>query len=205
VTAQPGEASRIRILRAAAEIAAEAGYEATTISKVTKRSGLPVSSVYWLFEDKDHLLGEVVRHSFDEWIVRQPQWTLEEGSGRSIAEGVRAILSRSVRSLPDAPDFMRIGLMLLLENREVEPEARRRMLQIRRDVEQQIAEWFRVQIDARTLRRRPELPDDLAKIVIASTDGLFLALQIHDEGSSGEWDPDGFVDLVVAVVEAALA
>lgn len=66
------DVSRERILAAAAEIAAEAGYEGTTISKVTKRSGLPVSSVYWFFKDKDELLAEVVRHTFESWIAVQP-------------------------------------------------------------------------------------------------------------------------------------
>jgi AcrR family transcriptional regulator len=39
------DSSRRRIVDAAAQIAAEGGYEGTTISKVVKRSGLPVSSV----------------------------------------------------------------------------------------------------------------------------------------------------------------
>jgi AcrR family transcriptional regulator len=199
VTVLENDSSRLRILRAAAEIAAEAGYEATTISKVTKRSGLPVSSVYWFFRDKDHLMAEVIRHSFDEWLQRQPSWEVASTAGVSIAEGVRSILSRSVRSLPDAPDFLRIGLMLLLEVRDVEPEARRDFLNTRTAVEDSIAEWFGTQMDRKVLRRRPELPAELARIVIAATDGLFIAHQI-DEG----WNPDDFVDLVVAVVETAL-
>ena len=37
--------SRERILAAAAEIAAESGYEGTTISKITKRSGLHLPAI----------------------------------------------------------------------------------------------------------------------------------------------------------------
>lgn len=199
MTEVENDSSRVRILAAAAEIAAEAGYEATTISKVTNRSGLPVSSVYWFFRDKDHLMAEVIKHGFDDWIQNQPSWDEAPVPGVPIGEGVRSILSRSVRSLPEAPAFLRIGLMLLLENRDVEPEARRYFLTTRAAVEESIAGWFRAQLDSKVLRRRPELPVDLARIVIAATDGLFLAHQIHDE-----WDPDDFVDLVVAVVEAAL-
>ena len=50
-----GEESRQRILDAAAEIAGERGYDGTSIALVSERSGLPASSIYWHFEDKDAL------------------------------------------------------------------------------------------------------------------------------------------------------
>ena len=65
---------RLRILKAAAQVAAERGYEGTTIARICERSGLPVSSVYWFYTDKDELLAEVVAHSFNEWIGDQPAW-----------------------------------------------------------------------------------------------------------------------------------
>jgi AcrR family transcriptional regulator len=200
LTTEPTEASRLRILRAAAEIAAEWGYEGTTISKVTKRSGLPASSVYWFFEDKDHLLAEVVRHSFAEWIARQPAWEYDERDKRPVGEALRTILSRSVRSLPDAPDFLRIGHMLLLEARDVEPEGRRIFMQVRDDVEEAITSWFRAHLSSALRRRRPKLARDLARIVIAATDGLFLAHQLGDA-----WDPDDFVAVLVTIVDNAVA
>ena len=48
--------------------------------------------------------------------------------------------------------------------------------------------------------RRPELAMDLARIVMASTDGLFLAHQID-----GSADADDFITIIVAVVEQAVA
>ncbi|MET0197604.1 MAG: helix-turn-helix domain-containing protein, partial [Rhodococcus fascians] len=42
-----GELSRERILDAATEIAAERGYEGTSIGLVSKKCGLPASSIYW--------------------------------------------------------------------------------------------------------------------------------------------------------------
>ncbi|WP_225991439.1 TetR/AcrR family transcriptional regulator [Actinomadura montaniterrae] len=202
-TPRPGddrEMSRVRILRAAAEIAAEHGYEGTTISKVTKRSGLPASSVYWFFRDKDHLLAEVVRHSFEQWIAAEPRWERDPRDERSLGEGLRAILSRSTRGLPGAPDFLRIGHMLLLESREVEAEARQYFLAARDAVAASIAAWFTSQLSTGLRARRPELAMDLARIVIASTDGLFLAHQIDEAG-----DPDDFITIIVAIVEQAVA
>lgn len=190
--------SRERILEAAAAIAAEVGYEGTTISKITKRSGLPVSSVYWFFKDKDELLAEVVGHSFDVWLAGQPAWDpLPEGV--PLTDGLAAVLAKAVRSLPDAPDFLRIGHLLTLEKRETEPAARRRFLEIRDAVEQRIAGWFTGELDPVLLASRPELPRQLAQLVIATTDGLFIAHQIHEV-----WDPDEFVCLIVDIVQAAV-
>jgi len=196
---QDGDASRLRILKAAAEIAAECGYEGTTISRVTKRSGLPASSLYWFFRDKDHLLAEVIRHSFEQWIARQPSWDADRDADVEVGDGLRRILARSVRSLAEAPDFLRIGHMLLLESREVEPEARGFFLQVRADVEDSMAAWFASELGRPLVKRAPELPRNLARIVLASTDGMFLAYQIHDA-----WDPDDFVEVVVAIAERAV-
>ena len=197
---EQSEASRTRILRAAAQIAAECGYEGTTISKVTKRSGLPVSSVYWFFRDKDHLLAEVVRHSFEEWISLQPTWDAAEPGTRRVGQALRAILERSTASLAAAPDFLRIGHMLLLEQRSTEPEGREIFLATRRSVEDGVTAWFDAFVSERQRDDRPGLALDLARIVIAATDGLFLAHQIDQAG-----DPGDFVDMVVTIVGVALA
>jgi AcrR family transcriptional regulator len=197
--AEVRESSKLRILEAAAQIAAESGYEGTTISKVVKRSGLPVSSVYWFFKDKDELLAEVVRHSFDTWIAQQPPWE-PLPKGVPVGEGLRAILDRSVLSLTAAPDFMRIGMMLTLEGREVEPAGREIFVQTRIAVEDEIAQWFTKAIGARKVKRAPGLPRELARIVIAGTDGIFLTHQIHEVDN-----PIEYVDILVAIVEAAIA
>lgn len=191
--------SRGLILDAAARIAAESGYESTTISKITRRSGLPVSSVYWYFKDKDELLAEVVRHSFDEWRAQQPALA-PLAAGVPLAEGLAAVLATSVRSLPAAPDFLRIGHMLTLEKRETEPAARTLFLQIRDSVEGNLADWFARELTPSVLTTRPRLPHHLAQLVIAATDGLFLAHQIHEV-----WNPDEFVALIVDIVHASIA
>ena len=67
-----GEQSRQRILDAATEVATERGYEGTTISLVSKKSGLPPTSIYWHFADKDDLIAAVIERSFHGgW----PRWT----------------------------------------------------------------------------------------------------------------------------------
>lgn len=198
-TAPPQENSRLRILKAAAEVAAERGYEGTTISRICQRSGLPVSSVYWFYKDKDELLAEVVRHSFAQWIGEQPRWE-PLPDGVSLLDGLRSILTRSLRSLPDAPEYLRIGHMLTLERREVEPAGRALFLDIRAEVQASITQWFVGGLDAGVVERHPDLPSHLADAIIVLSDGLFLADQIADI-----WDPDDFIDILVDVVGTAIA
>ncbi|MGY1821002.1 TetR/AcrR family transcriptional regulator [Geodermatophilus sp. SYSU D00079] len=192
------EGSRERILAAAAAIAAEAGYEGTTISKVTQRSGLPVSSVYWFFKDKDELLAEVVAHSFEQWMAGQPDWS-PSTPGDTLPDRLRYMLDRSVRSLADAPDFLRIGQMITLENRATEPAARTRYLRIRVEVEGSITAWFSDGLGDDVRARHPELARTLARFLIATTDGYFLATQIDEP-----WDPAELVDLLVGTVAAVV-
>src|SRR5580765_1440420 len=64
-----GEASREKILDAAAEIAGERGYEGTSINLISGRSGLPASSIYWHSKDKDELIAAVIDRSFSQWIA----------------------------------------------------------------------------------------------------------------------------------------
>ncbi|SOD89368.1 transcriptional regulator, TetR family [Streptomyces sp. Ag109_G2-15] len=61
--------SRQRILDAAAEIAGERGYEGTSIAAVSAKCGLPASSIYWHFENKDNLIAAVIERSFETWLA----------------------------------------------------------------------------------------------------------------------------------------
>lgn len=197
--ARQSEVSKTRILAAAAEIAAEAGYEGTTISKVTTRSGLPVSSVYWFFKDKDELLAAVVRHSHQRWTASQPIWS-PPADGTHWAEGLTVNLQTSLRGIASEPDFLRIGLMLTLHARSKDSAARTVFLSIRNGVEQQITDWYSHNLPPDVVHREPALPQNLAQVTLAATEGLFLAEQIDDR-----WDPDEFVVIIVAIVEAAVS
>jgi len=164
-----GELSRTRILDAATEIAAERGYEGTSIGAVSVKCGLPASSIYWHFKDKDDLLAAVIERSFGNWLAA---WQVPGGGG--VQQRMVAIATQAAKALLDSPDFLRLGLMLALEHRPVEPRARVIFMQVR----EQAAEQLR-----RNLRELvPELSDanvhQLAAYAIAGADGLFIAKEI---------------------------
>lgn len=110
---------------------------------------------------------------------------------------LKKVLRRTTRSFGDAPDFLRIGHMVALERQEDEPAARTLFLEIRRGVEKDLTAWFAGSLSSGPAAADRELPRTLARLLIAVTDGLFLAEQMD----TWDWDFDALVDVLVTVLE----
>jgi AcrR family transcriptional regulator len=164
-----GELSRERILDAATEIAAERGYEGTSIALVSKKCGLPASSIYWHFKDKDDLIAAVIERSFADWLTA---WQFPAEGDAS--ERMTGMAVQIAKALLDSPDFIRLGLMLALERRPEEPRARTMFLQARAQAYDQMIDVIR--------ELTPDLTEaqahQLATYAMAGADGLFIAKEI---------------------------
>lgn len=164
-----GEESRTRILNAASEIASERGYEGTSIALVSTKCGLPASSIYWHFKDKDDLIAAVIERSFAQWLLA---WQMPEGDDDR--DRFTALVLQVAKAMLDTPDFLRLGLMLALERRPVEPRARAMFLEVREQASRRIAETIAELV--------PELGgaavDQLTLYALAGADGLFIAKEI---------------------------
>lgn len=81
--------------QAAAQLAAEGGYEAVTMTAVADRIGVSRATIYRYFASKDHLLAEVM----EEWTVR-----INEGlrrkppAGKDLADRVGAAFERIIEA-----------------------------------------------------------------------------------------------------------
>ncbi|SOX55201.1 TetR/AcrR family transcriptional regulator, partial [Mycobacterium ahvazicum] len=168
-TRSNGEQSRERILDAATEVATERGYEGTTISLVSKKSGLPPTSIYWHFADKDDLIAAVIERSFGRWLA-----ALDLPGGAMVRARVVELGTQVAKALLDAPDFIRLGLMLALERRPIEPRARAMFLEVR---DRAFARFETMVRDV-----APELDEESVRLLttyaIAGADGLFIAKEI---------------------------
>ena len=164
-----GEASRTRILDAATEIASERGYEGTSIALVSTKCGLPASSIYWHFKDKDDLIAAVIERSFAHVLSA---WRMPDDG--AVRERLVTMVLQIGKALLDRPDFLRLGLMLALERRPIEPRARAMFIDVRAQM------YSTLCTTARGLF--PELTDahihQLATYAIAGADGLFIAKEI---------------------------
>lgn len=189
-----GEASRRRILNAASEIAGERGYEGTSINLVSERSGLPVSSIYWHFKDKDELIAAVIDRSYAEWTERlqQPVAVPDDADTDTL---FHLGLQQTGQALSDFPDFLRLGLMLILERRPDEPSARRKYIEVRDITRSRTADFYRTVF---TTLDDTQI-EQVAMLTIAMADGLFIANQV--EGTSLH---DAF-DLLATAIRATAA
>jgi AcrR family transcriptional regulator len=164
-----GELSRERILAAATEIAAERGYEGASIALVSAKCGLPASSIYWHFTNKDDLIAAVIERSFADWLAA---WQVpEDGTPR---DRLASMAMQIAKALLDSPDFIRLGLMLALERRPVEPRARAMFIKTRAQTCDQLAETIS--------GFAPDLTEAqiylLVTYAMAGADGLFIAKEI---------------------------
>lgn len=164
-----GEASRTRILDAATEIASERGYEGTSIGLVSAKCGLPASSIYWHFKDKDDLIAAVIERSFAHWLSA---WEMPaEGTPR---ERLVSMVMQIAKALLDSPDFLRLGLMLALERRPVEPRARAMFLAVRA----RAFETLTLAIGDLVPGLTDAQVHQLATYALAGGDGLFVAKEL---------------------------
>ncbi|WP_408633449.1 TetR/AcrR family transcriptional regulator [Mycolicibacterium arenosum] len=189
-----GEASQQRILQAATEIAAERGYEGTSINLVSERSGLPASSIYWHFKDKDALIAAVIDHSFQSWLAKAGGQATEGKAEGSVDDQLSAMMQSTAKALEESSDFLRLGLMLTLERREREPTARRRFLAVREEaLERTVASFARLfpGLDDHSLHQ-------LGSFTMAAADGLFIANEIDESDAFS-----GFELLAAAIHGAA--
>ena len=164
-----GELSRARIIDAAAEIAAERGYEGTSVAAVSAKCGLPASSIYWHFKDKDDLIAAVIERSFGSWVSA---WRLP-AEGRQ-QERMIDMAGQTLTALLESPDFLRLGLMLALERRPVEPRARTMFLTVRDQAARVISANMRELLPGLTDAQARQL----STFALAGADGLFIAKEI---------------------------
>ncbi|GAA3668549.1 TetR/AcrR family transcriptional regulator [Arthrobacter ginkgonis] len=170
--------SRRRILEATLEIAAERGFEGTTMAQVSERSGLPIGSVYWHFENKDKLFAALLEYCVEAWEGSHHNWTFSPGEtpaerlGQTI--GVRAI------EAAEPANFWRVGLLLALEQRLSGTAARETFLEIRRTRLATMTEWWQLSLPGPVLDRDPGLPLRLAQYAMAMSDGMFISGSAND-------------------------
>ncbi|MFI6253494.1 TetR/AcrR family transcriptional regulator [Streptomyces sp. NPDC051016] len=169
-----GVESRRRILDATVEIAGERGYDGTSIAAVSAKCGLPASSIYWHFKDKDDLIAAVIERSFETWLAAV---TLPGEEAGTPQERVALMAANVARSLVAEPDFLRLGLMLALERRPAEPRGRTVFLQVRAVAQQRVAEVVAGLF--------PTLPENdvqtLTTYAVAGADGLFVHREVNGD------------------------
>lgn len=171
-----GEASSERILDAAAALAGERGFQGTTIRAVSERSGLPPSSIYWHFADKDELIAAVIDRSYSQWVAALdgaagPVPFTEDGDGDPGAQSLESVLGATGATLGEFGDFLRLGLLLILDHSPDQPTARAKFLDVRRSTAERVRALYThlfTDIDEAGILQ-------LVTLTLVLSDGVFIA------------------------------
>lgn len=193
--------SRDRLIEAAARLARERGVDGATISALCKRSGLPVSSVYWHFTDKDALFAEVIRTDYERWIAQGPDWVPDPTL--DFADDLRNMMTAATaHTVAQMPDFIRIGMQLVLDQRDANEQARAEFLKIRAEVARLLHTWCHDRLAEEQGSFPAGLAGTIGALMFSYSDGLLVGAEIYED-----WDTSPYLEIfvqsVAAMVDAA--
>jgi len=181
---EPAQESRQRILESATRLMAKHGYAATSISMITKLSGLPASSTYWHFGSKEQLLGAVIESAASNWLRGLKRWKDVQGTPRERLSEMMKIGATDWSG--GRPAFLRLIFMIALEtndgNGDVVETLRRVRLQVRRTFHRAFVDEYGEPDDAETAK----FAEQLSAFSLAVADGVFIAGEI--DASSDQSD-----------------
>ncbi len=112
-----GESSRQNILDVASRLMAERGYDGTSMSLLCKEVGLPASSIYWHFGNKEGVLAAVMERGAQHFFTafQDPEWF--SGTPSEKLHKVFITTGTSLIEDPEHAQFLQLQLRFRL-NRE---------------------------------------------------------------------------------------
>jgi AcrR family transcriptional regulator len=164
---QQGQESRRRILDAASHLMSERGFAGTSISEVSRLSGLPASSIYWHFESKEGLLAAVVEEGAQRWFDEL------HASGH----GTPKLFSRATAdALEKRPEFLRLLFLIALERKEIDRTSLAAIRRVRKLALQRIRASLVPRLSELGVAPEPaeRIADELSLFALAVTDGTFI-------------------------------
>jgi AcrR family transcriptional regulator len=171
--------TRLRLLRAAAELIAEVGWGRVTTRAVAERAGLPHGAVSYHFGGKQDLLTEAALHVFEQAF---PISELEA------LEGLPDLVALFEPWLGDQSDtehlVSRVGIEAMLES-ERNPVLRDRMAAMLHEFRRVVAEIAKGAQERGTARADIS-PRALATLLGAVGDGLFLHARLDPDLDAAE-------------------
>ena len=172
----PGsEQTRVRLLRAAAELIAEQGWGAVRTRAVAERAGLPHGTVSYHFRGKQELLTEAALYTVARAVPLEGL-VGEQGTPPDLVELIEGWLTGAETTDPVVAG---VGMEAMLQA-ERDPVLRRRLAEL-------MGRYREVMTDlvASSQRRRTTMvqtdPAGLAALLAAIGDGLFLHARIDPE------------------------
>jgi AcrR family transcriptional regulator len=166
--------TRDKVLRVATGLMARHGYSGTTISAISKASGVMPASIYWHFDSKEGLLAAVIERAAEAWFEGAAQ-AAGGPSGAPLGadehrQGLRYIFE-------ERPDFYRVLMLIGLERGQAGGPPVDAVRRVRARLRDKLVERLGDAL-AREGHSQAGLPELLAGYAMLLLDGLFIAQQI---------------------------
>jgi AcrR family transcriptional regulator len=176
----PGsEQTRVRLLRAAAELIAETGWGAVRTRAVAERAGLPHGAVSYHFRGKQELLTEAALYTFAQ-AFPVADLAGEAGTPPDLAVLIEGLLTGAEAS---DPVIAGVGVEAMLQA-ERDPLLRQRLGELMRRYRDALTDIVRDSQRRKTTNARTD-PAGLAALLAALGDGLFLHGRIDPDLDTG--------------------
>ena len=168
--------TRDRVLEVATELMASRGYSGTTISAISKASGVMPASIYWHFESKEGLLGAVIERAAEAWFEGANQATESAANASDDRDENRAGLHYVFH---ERPDFYRVLLLIGLERRHAGGASLEAVQRVRERVRENLAERIEQRAEQDGVPSAREVAEQMSGYAMALLDGFFVAQQIE--------------------------
>jgi AcrR family transcriptional regulator len=121
--------TREQIVAAALKLVSQNGYAGTSIAKICAEAGLNASSVYWFFDNKEDLFLCTIKEAAEEFLeaVKIPAQADPIAWEDDSSNLIKAVAQR----LGNNASFLRLLLIMMLEEQNLPAELRSKIAQIR--------------------------------------------------------------------------
>ena len=172
---EQGIRSREEILDAAERLMGTRGYAATSISTLSKESGLPASSIYWHFGSKSGVLGAVMIRGSNRFFAATDIGRVE--AAEHPRDRLGALLHASKEATHAYPQFLRLFITLLLGS-EGDHEQHDVVAQVRAEGERRLRHGLRSSYAPWGDDVARRIADELSDLAFSLFDGLFISEQV---------------------------
>lgn len=168
-----GESTLRSILAETAALVSQFGYDATTISKISKSTGKPASSLYWFFETKDELIAASLESTYERTVERIQKWVKFE-EGQNLQEQLERIMVDQLKGAKTERP-VRLGLMVALEGSAYESVVQEPFQNRRRAVRSSLQKWWQNVAELHELDDPNAVGIEMMQLTVAFLDGHYIS------------------------------
>jgi len=201
MTRIPAPERREALVQAALRVVAERGVAAATTRAIVAEAGMSLASFHYAFVSRDELMTELINFVVDRQENALAPLLVPDGSTRTLHEAVRAGLEHYfavLRAYPQREKAMLELTQYALRMPDMQPLARRQYDRYRALAASALAGAAKL-----TGNRWARPVDEVARQLVALTDGLTMAWLVDRDDDAAAVIMDLAADAIVALAEPA--